>query len=303
MSERYPRIRIPRPRLRDHLAIRESLSICFYMRRTHQEVGASVLKALEVYRHAVGPQALAWYADDQESWSELDAQGWEFIRRDLLEGQFAFVELRDNVEGAGQFQFDYRGRWLDNPADAGRSDLVSVVRFWLSTEYLEEHGPARVQALALALARELPFDSGHAGLCFNPEEWLGMFHDLRRVCLQYPGMDIPDMHGASMDLGTRLRGVHWVNFLGPAVLEELGGVQGLRTRLTSPGITVEPFGAQRACIVLGEWPEAGGTEQGRLLPAYRELARVLEPWLYHRKLPFHDFTEEDTRRWERRFLE
>jgi hypothetical protein len=251
----------------------------------------------------VGPQTLAWYADEQESWSELDAQGWELTRRDLLEGQFAFVELHDNLEGASQFQFDYRGRWLDNPADAGRTDLVSAVRFWLSTEYLEEHGPARVQALALALARELPFDSGHAGLSFCPEEWLGVFRDLRRVCFQYPGMDIPDIQGASMYLGTRLRGVHWVNFLGPAVLEELGGVQGLRTRLTSPGITVEPFGVQRACIILGEWPEAGDTEHGRLLPAYRELARVLEPWFYHRKIPFHDFTEEDTRRWERRFLD
>jgi len=302
MSEHYPRFRITWPR-RSDLAIRESLSICFYMRRPHRELGASVLRALEVYRRAIGPQTLAWYADDQEDWSELDAPGWEFTQKDLLEGKFAIVELRDGLEGAGQFRFDYRGRWLDSPQDIGRTDLVSVVRFWLSTEYLEEHGPARVQALAVALARELPFDSGHAGLSFNAEEGLRTFEHIRQVCFQYPGMDIPDLSSASMHLGTRLRGVHWVNFLGPAVLNELGGVQGLRTRLTSPGITVEPFGAQGACIVLGEWPEAGDTEQGRQLPAHRELARVLEPWLYHRKSPFHDFTEEDTLRWERRFLD
>jgi hypothetical protein len=274
------------------------------MRRTHQELGTSVLRALEVYRRAVGPpQTLAWYADDQEDWSELDDQGWEFTRRELLDARFAFVELRDGLEGAGQFRFDYHGHWLDNPPDAGRTELISAVRFWLSTEYLEEHGPARVQALALALAREVPFDSGHAGLSFNTEEGLGVFHPIRRVCFQYPGMDIPDLSSTSTHLGTRLRGVHWVNFLGPTVLGELGGVQGLRTRLASPGITVEPFGTQRACVVLGEWPEAGDTEQGCLLPAHRELAHVLEPWLYSRKLPFHDFTEEDTRRWERRFLD
>ena len=300
MSEHYPRFRVPWPGW-SHLAIRESLSICFYMRRTHQELGAAVLRALEVYQRAVGPQALAWYADDQEDWSELDEQGWERTRREILEGKFGFVELRDGPEGASQFRFDYRGRWLENPVDAGRTDIVSAVRFWLSTEYLEEHGPARVLALALALARELPFDSGHAGLSFNAEEGLGVFNAIRRVCFQYPGMDIP--HHLDEYLGTRLNGVHWVNFLGPSVLGELGGMQGLRTRLTSPGITVEPFGAQRACIILGEWPEAGDTEQGRLLPAYRELARVLEPWLYHRKIPFQYFTEEDTLRWERRFLE
>ena len=62
--------------------------------------------------------------------------------------------------------------------------------------------------------------------------------------------------------------------------------------------------AERAVVTLGEWPEAGDTEQGQTLPAYRELARVLEPWLYHREKVFsRDFPREDTRRWERRFLD
>jgi hypothetical protein len=44
-------------------------------------------------------------------------------------------------------------------------------------------------------------------------------------------------------------------------------------------------------------------EQGDTLPAYRELAHVLEPWLYHEK-PRHMFPdEEDVRRWDRRFLD
>nr|WP_326522539.1 type VI immunity family protein [Archangium lipolyticum] len=48
----------------------------------------------------------------------------------------------------------------------------------------------------------------------------------------------------------------------------------------------------------------GDTEQGLVLPAYRELTRVLEPWLFHQK-PLRDpsFTPEDMRRWERRFLD
>jgi hypothetical protein len=279
------------------------LSICFYMRRTHKELGASVLRALEIYRRAVGPQAVAWYADDQEDWSELDDHGWEFIGGSCSRPGSPSLSCGMGWKERASSVSTTTDTGLKNPADAGRTDLVSAVRFWLSTEYLEEHGPARVQALAVALARELPFDSGHAGLSFNAEEGLRTFEHIRQVCFQYPGMDIPDLSSASMHLGTRLRGVHWVNFLGPAVLDELGGVQGLRTHLTSPGITVEPFGAQGACIVLGEWPEAGDTEQGRQLPAHRELARVLEPWLYHRKSPFHDFTEEDTLRWERRFLD
>jgi hypothetical protein len=39
------------------------------------------------------------------------------------------------------------------------------------------------------------------------------------------------------------------------------------------------------------------------LPAYRELARVLAPWLYEMRHPWSRFTVEDMRRWEHRFLD
>ncbi|WP_375770092.1 DUF3396 domain-containing protein [Archangium gephyra] len=91
-----------------------------------------------------------------------------------------------------------------------------------------------------------------------------------------------------------------------AELGELGGASGLRSRLSSPGTTVQELEEERAV--------AGDTEQGQTLPAYRELARVLEPWLYHEPFPepwpYHeqsnwepDFPPEDLRRWERRFLD
>jgi hypothetical protein len=51
------------------------------------------------------------------------------------------------------------------------------------------------------------------------------------------------------------------------------------------------------------WPEAGDAEQGQMLPAYRELARVLEPWLYHQDGRVLNQSREETRRWERRFLD
>jgi hypothetical protein len=302
MSGHAPRIRIRWPH-RGGLAVREGLSLCFYMRRPHRELGPSVLRALDVYRRAVGPHALAWYGDDQEDWRELDGQGWEHIRQELLAPDFAIVSLRDVLDGAGQFRFDYHGRWLDNPREVSAPDKTSALCFWLSTEYLEAHGPERVHTLALALARELPFDSGHAGLAFNIEEGLGVLQAVHQVCFRYPGLDIPDTAMASLDIGVRVRGVHWVNFLGPQVLNALGGVETLRSRLTSAASSLERLGTEHAVITLGGWPEAGDTEQGHVLPAYRELARVLEPWLYHRPIPFHDFSEEDTLRWERRFLD
>jgi hypothetical protein len=60
----------------------------------------------------------------------------------------------------------------------------------------------------------------------------------------------------------------------------------------------------RAVVTLGEWPEMGDLEKGQTLPAYRELAQVLEPWLYRSPKPFwYRGTLEEMRRWERRFLD
>ncbi|MFY0527812.1 type VI immunity family protein [Archangium gephyra] len=70
-----------------------------------------------------------------------------------------------------------------------------------------------------------------------------------------------------------------------------------------PDITVQEMDADRAVVTLGAWPEAGDTEQGQHLPLHRELARVLEPWRHHERYRWHEFSAEDMRRWERRFLD
>jgi hypothetical protein len=83
----------------------------------------------------------------------------------------------------------------------------------------------------------------------------------------------------------------------------IGGSQGLRSRLHSPNVTVEEMTGDRAIITLGEWPESGDMEKGQMLPAYRELAHALGPWLYFEpqaRLP--DLSPEETRRWDHRFL-
>jgi hypothetical protein len=92
--------------------------------------------------------------------------------------------------------------------------------------------------------------------------------------------------------------------LGQPVLGELGGAAGLRSRLTTTGTTVQEMEGDRAVVTLGLWPEAGDTEQGKDLPAYRELARVLEPWtLLGDAQGILRMDPDRARRWERRFLD
>lgn len=98
-----------------------------------------------------------------------------------------------------------------------------------------------------------------------------------------------------------------MNFLGEPVLSALGGVTALRARLRSSSTNVREMADERVLVTLGPEPEAGDMAQGQPLPAYRELARVLEPWL--EPFPWGYLREqgeaadkEEWLRWWRRFL-
>ncbi|HEX8435314.1 type VI immunity family protein [Archangium sp.] len=333
MAEHYPRIRHywtgPEER---HLFVREALRITFYLPGSHKEVAPAVEQALEVYLREieVGPQTLCMWLDHEGDWFTLDESGWDIVRSRLRVGEMkdahtfeaealqgmrkrgfeSSVHLSGGTTDISGYEFLYvaRSPWPLFPEE------VSMVSFSLPTEYLEEHGPGRVRELSMELASGLPFASGHAGLAFHlPDMFQPTLSAIHDDCFRYPGVDVPDP-GIRLSLGTRLKGVHWLNFLGPSVLGEMGGVAGLRARLHSPEATVQELGGARAVVSLGTWPEAGDLSRNHELPAYRGLARVLEPWLYEYEgpkrwsnLPNRDrwsgFTDEDMRRWWRRFLD
>ncbi|REG15371.1 uncharacterized protein DUF3396 [Archangium gephyra] len=303
MSERYPRIRL-RTKSRGYW-IHEGLRLDFYMRRPHTHMARAVMCSMDTYLNAMGTEHFAFYVDDEGDCQELDAEGWAFTRRHLLEDPWPrVILLEDSTVEPEQYRFEYQGRRIDDPEWRGSDKEACVASFWLPTEYLEEHGPERVRALALELAAPLPFCSGNVGLAFlGPNDVVGVTEEIRERCFRYPGMDIPEVESFSYNIGTRVRGPSWLTFLGQPVLGELGGVDALRARLHSPGTTVQALDGGRAVVTLGEWPEAGDTEQGRTLPAYRELARVLEPWHYEGPEYDKDFTPDERRRWERRFLD
>lgn len=300
MREHYPRLRI---RAWTGYPIREGLSFCFYMRAPHDEAKEAVWRSLETYLRVLGPRALDCYADYEGEWQELNETGWAFIRNELLGENASIICL---VGSKTPYSFEYFGPHLHHPTFGPQPDAVRAVEFRLPTEYLEEHGPGRVRELAMELAGTLPFSSGHAGLAFHTTfDIVGVDDEIKKWCFRYPGLDIIELDSLAFHLGTKVRAPSWLTFLGQPVLGELGGASGLRARLHSESTTVQEMDGERAVVTLGLWPEAGDTEQGQTLPAYRELARVLEPWLYFRKYPPGVLVPPDyyRDRWERRFLD
>lgn len=304
----------PIPRIRLHvnngeiLVARDGLQICFYMPHPHEALSAGVQRALDAYRDFIGRNSLGAYLDHEGEWQTLDAKAWDLTHRELHEGAGARIRLTEAAQMDDRFDFHYVGKPLGDPDGFYGPEEVSALSVSLPTEFLETHGPGRVHELALDMAKSLPFSSGHAGLSFIGEPLASSVRDeVEKLSLRHPAMDVPSLNGRARGIGTRVIGPAWMNFLGPPVLPELGGAAALRARLHSPDTTVQELGPDRAVVTLGPWPEAGDTEQGQTLPAYRELARVLKPWLYqeHPGPPEpneHDFVRV-RRRWERRFLD
>jgi hypothetical protein len=326
MKDLYPRIRHYEASPGGaHLVIRESVRLIFYVPLNHHALAASVGRALDAYLRTAGEgtEALCYYSGSEGEAYPLDETGWDLVWSRLHAGTSRHAihsvaeldpgafkrmlkqqcETRIHLFGGGTeangHAFDYVAR-IPWPAP---SDELSVVSCSFPTEQLEKAGPARTRELAMELASMLPFSSGHAGLAFFLSNRPGStMQAIREEVFRHPGLDVPDA-GVRDTLGARVDGVHWLNFLGPPVVEALGGAGALRARLRSPGTEVRELAGGRVVVTLGEWPEAGDLERGHGLPAYRELARVLEPWLYEPTFPWSDFTQEDMRRWARRFLD
>jgi hypothetical protein len=294
------------------------------------DLATAVAHAFDCYVQAVGegPATFNSCAFGSAAHSPLTPERWSHLRQLLLPDRpFRYAEDCTNEHRLREMEKSGHETWihLGGPLgeltgfkltysaripsrDRAPSDAdVSYLEGTLTTEYLEEHGPARVRKLALDLASGLPFATGHMGLSFDSLLGDVFFTPrLREELLRYPGLSLH--HGSPPGwMGSRVEGVHWLNFLGPPVLAELGGVAALRSRLSSPETNVQELDAGRAVVTLGAWPEAGDLAQGNKLLSYRELAQVLEPWLDE---PFNDpafrmegFARDEALRWARRFLD
>ncbi|HEX8706348.1 MAG TPA: DUF3396 domain-containing protein [Myxococcaceae bacterium] len=287
---------------------RDGVVLCFFMRRSHEEVAPAVWQALQSYRRAIPSQALSWYGSDDGDTLPLDDKGWEYIRKQILErswGNMWNVELEEGSGEVGSYNFEYRGRRIHAPDFSHDEGATSAVAFSFSNEYLLEHGPAHLRALSLEIARELPFSFGYASLAFVCPRglWYAARKELLAPLARYLGFDLYYLDETSRVIGTRARGAYWLTFLGQPLLEQLGGSENLRHKLAFPEVSFEPLEGDRLLITLGEWPDAIDTQKKALFPQYRALAHLLEPFLYEERTGWFSLDKDNMRRWLRRLCQ
>lgn len=325
----------PRFPLRELLA-RDVVRFAFYLPYDHPEISSGVSHAVERYLRAVGqgPRTINHVYTNEDEGDALTEETWSYLHyllrperpfrfvdelsepsvRELEKRGFATQLIFDGGFGSTNgYQLWYQARI---PYRTPAPNLVSTLTATLPTEYLQVHGPTKVRELALEMASQLRFATGHAGLALHLYWTLRSTDEaFRAELLRYPGIDLRPAWLRAHGMGTRVDGVHWLNFLAQPVLGQLGGATGLRARLQSTGTAVHELDENRVVVALGEGPDAGDLSSGQTLPAYRELARVLEPWLEPLNLsntysldkpPTYSnmrFTQDEAKRWWRRFLD
>jgi hypothetical protein len=261
---------------------------------------------LDIYLDTVGREKLGWYAAPEGEIRPLDDKGWEYVRSSLFDtapSEGCSLELLEHSHQVAGFRFEFKGRNLASPSAVRWPGLVSGVSFWLPTEYLEERGPGQVRELAVALARELPLTSGYVSLAFNHLDVLWVDRIIRELCFQYPGLDVHALEATILSIGTGVRGPYWLNFYGQPLLGQLGGTERLRARMPLPEVDLQDLGQEKVLVSLGEWPVAGNEEQPDALRPYRELTRVLEPYLHEERTRWRSLNPTRMRQWQRRFLD
>ena len=306
MRENVPVIRL-RTDLGDVVA-RDGVVLCFFMRRSHQEVAPAVWRALQTYLRAIPPRSLNWYGSEDGDTLPLDDKGWEHIRWKMLDrlwGGEWIVELEETDSEVGGYHFEYDGRKLDADLFCHDEGATSALAFSFPTEYLLEHGPGHLRSLALDLARELPFSFGYASLAVVAPH--GMWYAARRELLpflsRYLGLDLYWLGETSRIIGTRARGAYWLTFLGQPLLDQLGGSEVLRHKLPFPDVSFQPLEGGRLLITLSEWPEAIDTAKVYHPVQYRELALLLEPFFCEERTGWFSLDKEQMRRWMRRLCQ
>jgi hypothetical protein len=307
MDERYPVIR-----LRSDYGIleaRDGIILCFFMRRSHRDVAPAIWRALQTYLRAIPPRALAWYGDPDGDPHPLDEAGWQHVRGSMLEPSdlgSCHVDLWAFDSDVGGYNFEYSGRQLDHPIFTRDAGATCGISFSFPTEYLQEHGPAHLRALALELARELPFSFGYASLAVvSPGgRWTSARQALLPALTRYLGLDLYHLSSTSRVIGTGARGAYWLTFLGPPLLGQLGGLEPLRQQLPFPDVSFEALEGERALLTVGEWPSALDDRQAPDVSALHTLACLLEPFFPEEEFPLvHMLDQENMARWLRRLCQ
>jgi hypothetical protein len=219
----------------------------------------------------------------------------------LIGGRLTFFE-REEMQGAEPITraaLDQVPDWLtgsDRTKDVFTLDLETsrvknipsdtAFRFW-ADEYPEEpagkirlvlpvsfvaEAPQSFVKLALSLAKELRFHSGHAGYAINWDHRgdyaLASRKSMSVLATRYPAIDFADEPTTLMAIPTGMKRINWITFVGNDLVAQKG------LQLDLEGLEVHPM-PHGIAVVAGDRPRVGDVNRQEDLTAYYKVGRAL----------------------------
>jgi hypothetical protein len=291
------------PRLRDGLVV------VFFKQTPFEGWAAEVQRVFEHWRQTVPKDAAAYAAVGGAATDPkpVTARTLSAISGQLDPAKGKKREISTfEIMGPQDLNADHVFSMVGN-SEAGSSERPNETNFFgasFPTEWAGPDGEALAK-FAMEVEAIATYDSGYAScalLWSTDAEIRKIRRDVASLAFRHPGFDVPDPSETRYELARRCIGANWLTFLGPDLVEELGGHDEIGSGSTDSGLLVGQ-GAHGTWLRAPGPPQPGDVNRDDDLPELRAMAALLEPvcWFGEESRMFSE--PEDFERWQRRFLD
>ena len=262
------------------IALQIGLLVTIYFKKAHDpHVQEALAACFDQYRALVG-DALHWVAHPATGRFHPIQDGRvpspaEWFRQ-LARGEEWAFQYRGGEDAGSANPFSVEALGVQ---DYGKDEL-SYFKATLPMTFFAQH-QSTFSDLVMEFCRRVRPEQGYGGLGIleSPYERIRAQYEttVYRIAKQFPGLEVDDPTGHCIWLEQEdgIKGGNWLTILGNRWLQRIGGVQGLRSKLSSDfRITEYPDGA---LIQAGLRPQMGDVEKGAIPELYARLAHVLKP--------------------------
>jgi len=261
--------------------VRPGLTLFFNSPRPVQELGPTAAAALERYLAFIPPGGVDHYLASSGEYKKINPRTLPATLKRLREvdadtewEEFHFTQGVSG--GVGDYGAHFNASNRSDKDDLPLETNVLLLEF--PTDQLTRTPPDAFLEFAVGVANLIGVNSGVGGYAFKYPQMI--FDDEAREfiaakALRYLGLDISYLD-VREDLAGRIHNVSWLTFLGPSVLDELGGQAALRKALPKDFAFIA---LQEGLVIrAAEQPMVGDVNRGAPdVGPLRKLAAVTKP--------------------------
>jgi TseV toxin immunity protein TsiV len=292
--------------------LREVFIVAFFLPGPIDETVSAIDRAFDLFLAMIPKGAFRWASvgASSEEWKPVSestiARCKAQLRRDAAaKRKMTSFELVDGDVGGSVPR--YAVTVLGEPLDSKLPNERTLFQMSFPIDAVMAGDVDAFVAELVEIAAALPVDSGYGSPAI---QWAQFDRDAaiaqtRGIVARHAGYDVNLNTTGRTWLGSRVRGARWLTFLGPRILERLGGGDALRKELPEP-FEFLPAGAN-LLVRAGSLPEIGDMAMKVDTPLLRALAAVLEPVTAFDEVvllgSLANWDKDVLRKWERRFLD